>query len=1250
MGIKLNISTRLEEKLLLLNETVLELLYITEVDTILSRITETAAFLTDAEESALFIFNENNNKLSLRALKGISEKKAKLLYRDVTDVLESPDFKSRKSLVLTQKEIEVVTGYPVYSFMCMPLALKEEVVGTLCVYNRQKKTQFTPDDKELIRILSHHTASAIKNPILLKFANIKADTFSDIYSASKRMLSEVELEKLLGIIIDTALQILDADIVILYEYLKELDDVKIPPLFKGKDIKSPGILKERGETHKESLIFKLLRRDRPFYAPNAREDWNTFYLNEKEKTEREGDFIHREGIVSSAGIPLRIENEPVGLLFINFRTYRPFTEDRRLKIESFANEAALAIRNARIFNQRNRYIEELSVLNRIIQEISSGVTLSTHAILNLIYEQTGHLMDVTNFFVAFYDKDTKIVSFEFAVEKGQIEQTGVGQWKERKAGNGLTEYVIRTAETLRISNNIYQWLDDHKVDPIGTPVKSWLGVPLIHEDIVLGVIVIQNIEKENAYDKRNEEILETIAAEAAIAIAKARHFQESQDQLAELNSLYKISQEIVSQSTGIMSVLNTILDKAVQISGADAGEILLYDDSTEEIKVVITHNIDILKDHVMNKGEGMAGRVISEGKSDFTNDYFNSPYVDPQLNKPEFWSKIKGVVQVPLKWRDDLLGVLSLSSQPNSNRIFTDKDVERLDHFAGSASIAIQIARINSFRQIMLDDNPAAIIAVDQKGWVTEFNKSSERIMGRSKDKVIGEHVKQLYSEGEKEAKRINHILIESEINKVPAKNIRTAVRGGNGEYIPILFSGVILRNELGERIGSIGLMTTLKEIEQLNEEYTKQQNLLKDIEQYPQDTPIDKHEDLQRRKTEILEKTRNFCQLDYIILFASTAENDTVLRAIAWAGLNPEIQKKLPQFNWKKAGLLTVETSKEDSLRKEVELLNQWTPDDAWKKIIISGIRGNNADFFHNLSCGVPIRLADNYRAVIVFGPFKNNPDLFKMQDFIRNIAQTINISALSWLQALHLRARSREAERSKKLIVHRSRMQLQQIIGKFGLIKSESTKESSIHKEAEKGESLVEHLSYTLTGAIKSHITELEPADFNFQSFPLPVLIENSVEGFRERAIFWRRGLEIDLGVEFLPYAEIDPLMLSVALGNLIENALKYSFEKTTIKILSEYNQKEAKIIVQDYGDEMSEKARENLYKPGMRWGMTERARGIPGTGFGLWDTSVIVNAHGGKLDFTSGYYEMHDQKKRTYLVKVWMVLPLKKTQKLK
>lgn len=707
---------------------------------------------------------------------------------------------------------------------------------------------------------------------------------------------------------------------------------------------------------------------------------------------------------------------------------------------------------------------------------------------------------------------------------------------------------------------------------------------------------------------------------------------------------HKIFPEFISKSGNIKALLKTILEKAVQLSNADGGHFFLYDDATGMIRVRQTHYSDELKRIILKPGEGIAGKVANDGTARFTNDYFNSPYAAAKLDKPGLRKLLKGAMAVPLKWQDKLLGVLVITSKPGSNRIFTHKDVEWLEQFSVPASTAVAVARDISFQQNMLDNSPGAIIAVDRRGFITRFNKACEKITGLKRDNIIGQNITNFYYDGKKEAKRINYILFEDAFYKGgPVRKIRTEVRGRNGERIPILLAGAILRDEIGEWIGSMGLLEDLREIEFRRQEYINREHFLSMLEQYPQDTPINTQADLRERLTKLLAKTCDFCRNEYIILFASTGEDDTVLKAIAWIGLPPGVEAELPHFNWLKCEPRPMGYDREITWLHRIDNTSNWVSDHEWKHRVRRGIRGNNKDFFNNISCGIPGRLTDKYRAVLVFGPFPEETNLPGEADFIRNIARTINIDALSWLQNLYLRAKNKEAERSKKLIVHRTKMQLQQVITKFGVIKRNPGDESSLKKCAEDGENQVNHLSHVITNALTSHIAEMEPEDLDYQPYPLPALIQNCVENFRERVREKGRKIITSSEIEYLPYAEVDRLMLSLALANLIDNALKFSFKGTDIIVSSEYDTRKVTITVQDLGEQMSEHARDNLIQPGKRHGMSPRARNIPGTGFGLWDASVIIAAHDGKLDFSS-VYSMDYSGKPAHLVKVWMTLPLK------
>ena len=76
-----------------------------------------------------------------------------------------------------------------------------------------------------------------------------------------------------------------------------------------------------------------------------------------------------------------------------------------------------------------------------------------------------------------------------------------------------------------------------------------------------------------------------------------------------------------------------------------------------------------------------------------------------------------------------------------------------------------------------------------------------------------------------------------------------------------------------------------------------------------------------------------------------------------------------------------------------------------------------------------------------------------------------------------------------------------------------------------------------------------QLEPEDLEFERYPLSVLVANCADGFVQEADKRHRQLIIDKSIELLPEAEVDVARLTIAISNLIENALKYSYPNTTI-----------------------------------------------------------------------------------------------------
>jgi signal transduction histidine kinase len=195
---------------------------------------------------------------------------------------------------------------------------------------------------------------------------------------------------------------------------------------------------------------------------------------------------------------------------------------------------------ARAGARLERRVKELTSLQVVGQAL--GASLNQDAILSAIYHQVSQLMPAENFYVALYEAESDMVTFPLAFEEGQQKR-----WRPRQAGNGLTEYVLRTRSRVLIRDHLTETLARLGVQAIGRAAVSYLGVPILAGEQPLGVIAVQSCWAGELYDESHKEILATIAGQAAVAIQNARLYARTDAALArrvqELDSILATTAE-----------------------------------------------------------------------------------------------------------------------------------------------------------------------------------------------------------------------------------------------------------------------------------------------------------------------------------------------------------------------------------------------------------------------------------------------------------------------------------------------------------------------------------------------------------------------------------------------------------------------------------------------------------------------------------------------------------------------------------
>ncbi len=266
-------------------------------------------------------------------------------------------------------------------------------------------------------------------------------------------------------------------------------------------------------------------------------------------------------------------NRGVLLSFVrnNYRTKNVITEETNKKGQKvfFNNNSVGIIENnhlVRIWGTQTDITEKLKndsiqeVLFRIANAAVSSVSLLEF--LEIVREQLNKLLDATNFYIAFYDESTGMLSTHYDVDqKDEIEK-----WPAEKSVTGL---VIKNQKSLLVTETeIKQLYESGEIELIGTPSKIWLGVPLMINKKVNGAIVVQSYDDPFAYTEKDKQMLEFIASQISISIERKKAEEELLAALAKAQEadrlktafLANMSHEIRTPMNGILGFTELLAD------------------------------------------------------------------------------------------------------------------------------------------------------------------------------------------------------------------------------------------------------------------------------------------------------------------------------------------------------------------------------------------------------------------------------------------------------------------------------------------------------------------------------------------------------------------------------------------------------------------------------------------------------------------------------------------------------------------
>ena len=386
-------------------------------------------------------------------------------------------------------------------------------------------------------------------------------------------------------------------------------------------------------------------------------------------------------------VPLRQQGELVGTLIARSTEVRLFTPAQIKLLETFADQAVIAIENVRLFQELKESLEQQTATSEILGVIASSPT-DIQPVLDVVAETAAGLCEATDAQIRLIEGDrTRLVASCGNAPANEFSPISAGRAGGRAILNRETVHVHDLLEASKT-----EFPDAAEiVGQAGT--RTILSAPLLREGTPIGVINILRTEVR-PFSERQIKLLETFAAQAVIAIENVRLFNELKESLEQQTGTSEILGVIASSPTDVQPVLDIVAHNAARLCEASDAQILRVEGDI--LRLAASYgSLPTSQTRPINR-QLASGRAVIDQQTIHVHDIALAEDEFPVTRARGIPRGIRTFLVTPLLSKGDPIGAIVI--RRTEVRPFTERQIALLKTFADQAVIAIENVRL--FKEI----------------------------------------------------------------------------------------------------------------------------------------------------------------------------------------------------------------------------------------------------------------------------------------------------------------------------------------------------------------------------------------------------------------------------------------------------------------------------------------------------------------------------------------------------------------------